>query len=142
MSDIEIMRQKQPQADIYVYQHAGHGFHCDERGSYDQPSSRIAWERTLGFLSRGFDSTAEEMDEPLKRAPSGQIAKQSAAGRTGGAKKAAKAKSKPRSKKKSKAKTKKKAVKKAVRKSKKKAKKKAAKKSQKAAKKKKSKKRR
>jgi carboxymethylenebutenolidase len=136
MSDIEIMRQKQPQAEIYVYQHAGHGFHCDERGSYDQPSSRIAWERTLGFLSRGFDSTAEEMDEPLKLAPSGQIAKQSAAvGHSTGAKKAAKKKSP--AKKKSKKKSKKKAAKKSAKKSKSKAKKKSAKKSKKAAKKKK-----
>jgi carboxymethylenebutenolidase len=138
MSDIEAMRQKQPQADIYVYQHAGHGFHCDERGSYDQPSSRIAWERTLGFLSRGFESTASEMDEPLKRAPVSQIAKQSAAG---GAKKS-KAKAKPAAKKTSKKKSKKKAAKKAAKKSKSKAKKKSTKKSKKAAKKKKSKKRR
>jgi sRNA-binding protein len=143
MSDIEIMRQKQPQAEIYVYQHAGHGFHCDERGSYDQPSSRIAWERTLGFLSRGFDSTAPEMDEPLKAAPTGQIAKQSAAS---GAKKKSKsktkAKAKPAAKKSSKKKSKKKAAKKAAKKSKSKAKKKSAKKSKKSAKKKKSKKRR
>jgi sRNA-binding protein len=132
------IQSKQPQAEIYVYQHAGHGFHCDERGSYDQPSSRIAWERTLGFLSRGFDSTAPEMDEPLKAAPTGQIAKQSGAGRA----KKSKAKAKPAAKKTSKKKSKKKAAKKAAKKSKAKAKKKTAKKSKKAAKKKKSKKRR
>jgi carboxymethylenebutenolidase len=80
LSDVEKMKEKQPQAEIYVYQHAGHGFHCDERGSYDQPSSRIAWERTLGFLKRGFDATAEEMTEEITAPTSArQIAKQGAA---------------------------------------------------------------
>ena len=135
MSDVETMKQKRPEAEIYIYQHAGHGFHCDERGSYDQPSSRIAWERTLGFLSRSFATTAEEMDEPLSPAPAGQIAKQGAAkGR-----KTAKAKKATRApKKKPKAKAKKKVVKKAA----KKPNKKAAKKTNKKAAKKKSKKRR
>jgi carboxymethylenebutenolidase len=103
VSDVEIMKQKQPQAEIYIYQHAGHGFHCDERGSYDQPSSRIAWERTLGFLKRGFDETAEEMVEEISApAPARQVAKQGAA----------KAAKKPAAKK-----TSKKSVKKAAKKS-------------------------
>ena len=121
LSDVETMKQKQPQAEIYIYQHAGHGFHCDERGSYDQPSSRIAWERTLGFLSRCFDATADEMDEPSQRAPKAQMAKQS--------KVAGRAKSRPSTAKKSKKKVKKAAKKKAR-------KKKAAKKTRKPAKKK------
>ena len=125
MSDVETMKQKRPDAEIYVYQHAGHGFHCDERGSYDQPSSRIAWERTLGFLSRGFATTAEEMDEPLSPSPVRQIAKQSAAR---GRKTAKAKKSKSAPKKKSKAKAKKKVVKKTAKKAAKKTKKKAAKK--------------
>ena len=33
MSDVETMRRKQPQAEVHVYPGAGHGFHCDERGS-------------------------------------------------------------------------------------------------------------
>ena len=125
VSDVETMRTKQPQAEIYVYQHAGHGFHCDERGSYDQPSSRIAWERTLGFLSRGFDTTAQEMDEPLSPSPAWQIAKQGAAKghKTAKAKKAT-----PAPKKKSKAKAKRKVAKKTAKKAAKKAKKKAVKK--------------
>ena len=118
MSDVEMMKEKQPQAEIYVYQHAGHGFHCDERGSYDQPSSRIAWERTLGFLKRGFDATAEEMMEEIAApTPAKQIAKQGAARSA----KAKRAKSSPT--KKSKAKAKKKPVKKAAKKPKKKSKK-------------------
>ena len=118
VSDVEIMKQKQPQAEIYIYQHAGHGFHCDERGSYDQPSSRIAWERTLGFLSRNFDSTAEEMIEEVSAPTATQIAKQGAA----------KAAKKPAAKSKAPKKAAKKAAKKPKKKTAKTAKKKAAKK--------------
>jgi len=129
VSDVEIMKQKQPEAEIYIYQHAGHGFHCDERGSYDQPSSRIAWERTLGFLSRNFDSTAEEMVEEVSAPTATQIAKQGAAksAKRSAAKKAARTSAK---------KSKKKAAKKPARKAAKKPAKKAVKKSKKAAKKK------
>jgi carboxymethylenebutenolidase len=31
---------------------AGHGFNCDQRGSYDVASSKLARSRTLEFLSR------------------------------------------------------------------------------------------
>lgn len=144
LSDVETMKQKQPQAEIYVYQHAGHGFHCDERGSYDQPSSRIAWERTLGFLSRNFAATAEEMTEEVSGPSGTQVAKQGAA-KGGKAKAKASATPKKKSKKaakKSKAKAAKKSKKKAAKKAKKKAAKKSARKSKKTAKKKKSKKRR
>lgn len=130
VSDVEIMKQKQPQAEIYIYQHAGHGFHCDERGSYDQPSSRIAWERTLGFLSRNFDSTAEEMIEEVSAPTATQIAKQ------GAAKAAKKPAAKSKAPKKAAKKAAKKSKKKAAKKAKKKAAKKTAKKSKKAAKKK------
>ena len=55
MADVETVKQKRPDCDIHVYQDAGHGFHCDERGSYHQPSSAVAWERTLAWLSRWND---------------------------------------------------------------------------------------
>ncbi len=48
-TDVGIIRQKHPKAEIYTYP-AGHGFNCDERGSYDEPSAKLAWERTLNFL--------------------------------------------------------------------------------------------
>jgi carboxymethylenebutenolidase len=38
-----------PDVPIYLYP-ADHGFHCDERGSYDKPSATLAWERTLAFF--------------------------------------------------------------------------------------------
>ena len=55
MTDVETIKQKRPDCDIHVYKDAGHGFHCDERGSYHQPSSAVAWERTLAWLSRWND---------------------------------------------------------------------------------------
>jgi carboxymethylenebutenolidase len=35
--------------EIHIYP-AGHGFNCDERGSYDGESAKIALERSLAFL--------------------------------------------------------------------------------------------
>jgi carboxymethylenebutenolidase len=52
MTDVDIIRKNQPQADIYVYPDADHGFHCDERGSYHKPSADIAWKRTTEFLGK------------------------------------------------------------------------------------------
>lgn len=40
-----------PGHELYVYD-AEHGFHCDERPSYDATASAQAWERTLAFLRR------------------------------------------------------------------------------------------
>jgi carboxymethylenebutenolidase len=51
MSDVETIRAKRPDCEIHVYA-ADHGFHCDERGSYDAPSSKVAWERTLAWFGR------------------------------------------------------------------------------------------
>ena len=36
---------------IYMYA-ADHGFNCDQRGSYDAPSAKLARQRTLEFLER------------------------------------------------------------------------------------------
>jgi carboxymethylenebutenolidase len=40
-----------PKVPVYVYP-AGHGFSCDERGSYHEPSARLARERTIEFLRK------------------------------------------------------------------------------------------
>lgn len=46
------VKAKQPQAEFYVYDNAGHGFHCDQRGSYAPAASTLAWQRTLDFFAR------------------------------------------------------------------------------------------
>ncbi|MBI3435319.1 MAG: dienelactone hydrolase family protein [Proteobacteria bacterium] len=51
LSDVEIVKAKRPDCEVHVY-HAGHGFSCDERGSYDENSHKIALERTLAWLGK------------------------------------------------------------------------------------------
>jgi len=52
MSDVEAIRKKRPEAEIYTYPDAGHGFHCDERASYNEKAATTAWARTVEFLKR------------------------------------------------------------------------------------------
>ena len=52
LSDVEIISAKRPDVEIHVYHGAQHGFHCDERASYDKTSAEIAWPRSLGFLAK------------------------------------------------------------------------------------------
>ena len=52
LSDVETIRAKRPDVEICIYPGAQHGFHCDERASYDKASADIAWPRSLGFLAR------------------------------------------------------------------------------------------
>ena len=51
MSDVAIVRQKHPDLPVHTYP-AGHGFSCDERGSFDPESHALALSRTLPFLRR------------------------------------------------------------------------------------------
>lgn len=51
MSDVEIVKQKRPDVETFVYP-AGHGFSCDERGNYHEPSHKQALERTLGLMKK------------------------------------------------------------------------------------------
>jgi len=41
-----------PNLPMHVYPAAGHGFSCDERGSFHEPSARLARERTLEFFKK------------------------------------------------------------------------------------------
>ena len=52
LGDVETIRAKRPEVEIYIYPGAQHGFHCDERPSYDKASSDIAWPRSLDFLAK------------------------------------------------------------------------------------------
>ena len=50
MSDVEKVKQARADVPSYVY-HAGHGFNCDERGSYNAEAAKVALERTLKFFA-------------------------------------------------------------------------------------------
>ena len=52
LTDVETIKAKQPEVEVYVYPGAQHGFHCDERASYDKASADIAWPRSLEFFAK------------------------------------------------------------------------------------------
>ena len=52
MSDVDLIKQKRPECEVYTYPVAGHGFHCDERGSFHEESSKLAWQRSMDFLTK------------------------------------------------------------------------------------------
>jgi carboxymethylenebutenolidase len=53
MSDVEIIKAKRSgDCEIYVYPDAQHGFHCDERGSYNEAAAKLAWQRSTAFLEK------------------------------------------------------------------------------------------
>jgi carboxymethylenebutenolidase len=52
LSDVKAIKAKRPELEIHVYPGAQHGFHCDERASYDKTSADIAWPRSLSFLAK------------------------------------------------------------------------------------------
>jgi carboxymethylenebutenolidase len=51
MEHVNEVRKLHPEVQVFDYP-ADHGFHCDERGSYDAPASKKAMERTLEFLKK------------------------------------------------------------------------------------------
>ena len=52
LTDVETIKAKRPDVEVYVYPGAQHGFHCDERASYDKTSADIAWPRSLDFFAK------------------------------------------------------------------------------------------
>jgi carboxymethylenebutenolidase len=52
LSDVETIRSKRPDVEVFVYPGAQHGFGCDERASYDKASSDLAQERTFAFFAK------------------------------------------------------------------------------------------
>ncbi|WP_347827335.1 dienelactone hydrolase family protein [uncultured Planktomarina sp.] len=41
------VRNQCPEAAFYLYENVGHGFNCDQRGSYAPEAAALAWDRTL-----------------------------------------------------------------------------------------------
>jgi carboxymethylenebutenolidase len=52
MAEVEKMRGAKPTPEIYVYAGVGHGFNCDERGSYNADAARLAEERALAHFAK------------------------------------------------------------------------------------------
>lgn len=51
MADVAAIRAAQPGVEVHVYG-GGHGFGCDERGSYVEADYRLAQTRTLEFFAK------------------------------------------------------------------------------------------
>jgi carboxymethylenebutenolidase len=51
IAGVEKIRAAHPDIPIHMYR-AGHGFNCDQRGSYDAPSAELARARTLEFFAK------------------------------------------------------------------------------------------
>jgi carboxymethylenebutenolidase len=52
LADVETIKAKRPEVETHVYPGAQHGFHCDERASYDKTSADVAWPRSMGFFAK------------------------------------------------------------------------------------------
>jgi carboxymethylenebutenolidase len=55
MADVEKIKAARPEVKIYTYP-AGHGFACDERGSYDAVSTEKALKVTLAFFQQNLEN--------------------------------------------------------------------------------------
>jgi carboxymethylenebutenolidase len=52
LDKVEIVKQKQPEHPLFIYKGAGHGFTCDERGSFNKEAHETALGRTREFVSK------------------------------------------------------------------------------------------
>ena len=55
LDGVEAIKQAHPEIEVYIYEGAGHGFGCDQRGSYDAAAYAKAQERSLAFLHAHLD---------------------------------------------------------------------------------------
>ncbi|MFZ2102145.1 MAG: dienelactone hydrolase family protein, partial [Oricola sp.] len=51
MSNVDTVRAKRPEVEVFVYEGAGHGFNCDARSSFHPDAARVAWGRTVDFFT-------------------------------------------------------------------------------------------
>jgi len=54
LSDVETIKAKRPEIEVFTYPDAQHGFHCDERASYDKKSADTAWPRSMAFFAKNW----------------------------------------------------------------------------------------
>ena len=51
LDTIEAFKKAHPEVEVHVYE-SGHGFNCDQRGSYNADAAKLARERTLAFFAK------------------------------------------------------------------------------------------
>jgi len=52
LAEVERIRAAYPDAPLYTYDGAGHGFNCEQRDSYNPQAAALARSRTLEFFAR------------------------------------------------------------------------------------------
>lgn len=52
LKEVEKIRASQPNAEIYIYENANHGFGCAERSDYNEIAYKLAQHRTLEFFKK------------------------------------------------------------------------------------------
>jgi carboxymethylenebutenolidase len=57
LTDVETIKAKRPDVEVFIYPGAQHGFGCDERASFDKASSDLAWQRSLAFFAEHLKSS-------------------------------------------------------------------------------------
>ncbi|HXY90224.1 MAG TPA: dienelactone hydrolase family protein [Xanthobacteraceae bacterium] len=92
--DVETIRQKRPECEIFTYPGAGHAFNRDESpAAYEPNSARLAWQRSLAFLAKTLGAARPK---PAAASAAKPIAGNPAAAAKPKRKSAAKPKSKPK----------------------------------------------
>jgi carboxymethylenebutenolidase len=51
LDGVQAFAKAHPEVEVHVYA-ADHGFNCDQRGSYDEASAKLARERSLAFFAK------------------------------------------------------------------------------------------
>jgi len=52
LTDVETIKAKRPEVEVFIYPGAQHGFNCEERGSYDKASAELARQRSGEFFRK------------------------------------------------------------------------------------------
>ncbi len=52
MTDVEAIKAARPEVEVFVYPGAGHGFGCEDRGSYVASDAAVAQKRSLEFFAK------------------------------------------------------------------------------------------
>lgn len=52
LTDVQTIKTERPDVEVFIYPGAQHGFHCDERSSYDRASADVAWTRSMAFFAK------------------------------------------------------------------------------------------
>jgi carboxymethylenebutenolidase len=55
---VQQIRDGRPGAQAFIYPEAGHGFSCDERPEFHEPSHKLALDRTLAFFRQHLGQTS------------------------------------------------------------------------------------